>query len=539
MSRSDLDMIFVLQDGARYNVAMANLRQTLYAWRDNEAAKKGIELFRVLPNTAIDDIVRALPKTKEELTAIKGIKDAKFSSYGMAILSMIKEHGGTVVPSADLRHSEQSDTMMHIGEGIPVTPPKEERKYYSVSSYLDVVNRELWRLRAPIKGEVTSFKFQGNAVYFSIRDNDDGAVLSVFMWTSDFTLAGIELAEGLEVVVEGRGEIYKPSGRFNFRAETIELVGEGAYKKAYDALKKNLEAEGLFAQEKKRQLSEHPTRIGLITSRTGAVIHDFLTNLGRFGYHISFVDARVEGASAVKDILSALSMLESKNLDVLVLVRGGGSLESLQAFNNEHVVRAIANFPATTICAIGHDKDVPLAQLAADYAPSTPTATTVLLNASWEQSVHELVVTEVSLLAKYTYALHDARDTLRTKGVQIETFLEQLLSPFREASARFPELLLIVSRNLAKKSETLSSVSMRMFSQYAQGLKNTTHSIAHTKSVFVLNDPMRQLKLGFSLLFKNGKVLRSTVGTSIGERFEARLSDGTLVAEISEKHINS
>ncbi len=507
---------------------MANLRSTLMGWRDNEAAKKGIELFRVLPNSAIDDIVRALPKNKEELTAIKGIKDAKFTQYGMAILSMVKEHGGVVA-------TKSPDATMHIGEGLSATKTKDERVFHSVSGYLDIINRELWRLRASIKGEVTSFKFQGNAVYFSIRDNEDGATLSVFMWMNDFSLAGIELVDGLEVVVEGRSEIYKPSGRFNFRAETIELVGEGAFKKAYDEMRKRLHAEGLFDLAKKRELCEHPMRIGLITSRTGAVIHDFLNNLGRYGFQITFIDARVEGASAVKEILSALTHLESKNLDALVLVRGGGSLESLQAFNNELVVRKIATFPAVTICAIGHDKDVPLAQLAADYAPSTPTATTVLLNTSWERTIHELSETQLRLISQYTYELSGVATRLRSSKDALHVLLEKLFEPFLKASTRFSLLLYLLSRRLTAQNEILSSAHSKILSGYYQQLKNITHLIASTVSVLSINDPMRQLKLGYSIISKNGKVLRDIADIAKGERFEARVVNGTLVGTVEEK----
>ena len=428
---------------------MANLRSLLYAWRDDEAAKKGIDLFRVLPNSSIDEIVRALPTTKEELIAIKGIKDAKFLQYGAAILRMVKESTGASSTLTGEAVLSQPDHMRKIGE---ITPERKVRTLYSVSTYLDIVNRELSRMRATVKGEVTSFKAQGKAVYFSIRDAEDGSTLSVFMWLSDFILAGIELTDGLEVIIEGRSEVYKPSGRLSFRADTIELVGEGAFKQAYEELKKKLLQEGLFDPTKKRTLKDHPVRIGLVTSRQGAVIHDFLNNLGKFGYQITFLDSRVEGAMAVKDILSALKHLETKELDVLVVIRGGGSLESLQAFNNEHVVRAIAGFPAVTLCAIGHDKDVPLAQLVADYAPSTPTATTIILNASWENLTHELELATRTMLSLYEQSLWLTRDTVSGAGQSLEHIFDQLIKPFRVVTIQFNELILGLARRLATPS---------------------------------------------------------------------------------------
>src|SRR3989338_4867018 len=248
-SRSDSSFFFHQMQVECEN--MANLRRELYAWRDNEAAKRGVELFRLLPNAALDEIVRSLPRTKDELIAIKGIKEAKFREYGQAILHMIEEY----------KHLAVLPPSVYQG----VSKAADEKAVFTVSTYLDIVNRELSRLSARVRGEVTSFKFQGNALYMGIKDPEDESVLSVFMWNADFVTAGITLLQGMEVLVEGRSEIYKPSGRFNFRAHTIELVGEGALKKAYEELKKKLDAEGLFAPERKKPLPEYPERIGLIT----------------------------------------------------------------------------------------------------------------------------------------------------------------------------------------------------------------------------------------------------------------------------------
>jgi len=186
----------------------------------------------------------------------------------------------------------------------------------------------------------------------------------------------------MEVIVEGMPNIYVPNGRFNFSVNTIELVGEGALKLAYDKLKKKLTAEGLLAVERKKTIPELPEKIGLITSETGAVIHDFLTNIGKYGFKIKFFNSRVEGQLAIKDLLKAIEYFKNQDIDVLVIIRGGGSFESLQAFNNEVLVRKIAEFEKPVICGIGHDKDIPLSALAADLLVSTPTAVTTVLNRS-------------------------------------------------------------------------------------------------------------------------------------------------------------
>lgn len=511
---------------------MANLRQTLYAWRDHEAAKRNVELFRVLPNSALDEIVKALPRTKDELTAIKGVKDAKYREYGKAILAIVDEHIPTL--TAPKTTTDEEPELTPIGKVLePKKQEKSEETVFSVSTYLDVVNRELYRLHARVRGEVTSFKMQGSALYFSIKDRDDESTLPVFMWLSDYHLAGIEIAEGMEIIAEGRSEIYKPSGRLNFRAHTIELVGEGALKRAYEALKKKLDADGVFALEKKRELAPYPEKLGLITSKQGAVIHDFLNNLGKFGYSIRFMDSRVEGAVAVKDILAAIKYFSTQDIDTLVIVRGGGSLESLQSFNHELVVRAIAEFPCPVVCAIGHDKDIPLAQLAADFAPSTPTATTVLLNRSWEQARNTVRLSSATLLGRQSELFWEIDRTLSSSHEKIARYFGELLALFDVKERELRNNIDILGRALHAQKLSITE-SLRTFSlQYKRTLSAMSESLRKITIELELHDPFRQLTLGYSILRMKEKLLRSVNAVQVGERFEARLSDGTLEAEIT------
>jgi len=512
---------------------MPNLRQVLHAWRDHEAAKKGVELFRVLANSSIDEIIRLMPSTKEELVSVKGIKEAKFAQYGKTILAMVAEHGGKTKESP---LSAPSDAMKKIEEMLPVTRKEQvERTIFTVSSYLDEVNRSLWRLNAPVKGEITSFKSQGNASYFTLKDDDDGSTLSVFMWANDLAMSGIELSDGLEVVVVGRSEIYKPSGRYNFRAESIELVGEGALQLAYTKLRLRLEAEGLFALEKKRSLDGHPIKIGLVTSRSGAVIHDFLSNLGKHGFQITFVDSRVEGTGAIKEILAALDYLQKRDIEVLVVIRGGGSLESMQAFNNELVVRRIAEFPVPTICAIGHDKDVPLAQLASDYAPSTPTATTQILNESWRLSRHELALLSRELSTHFSNNLQTFRDDVRKYRERIIDTYEKIIAPQRLLMSGFSDLLSQIARSLSEKKDELQYIHRTLVEQFRQNLRSMEQVQHLTEKLLKQHDPIRQLKMGYSILMSSGRTVRSVKDLQIGANFEARMADGILVAEIKEK----
>lgn len=503
---------------------MASLRQTLYAWRDNEAGKRGVELFRVLPNSALDEIVRSLPRTKEELTAIKGIKDAKYREFGKMILAMVDEN---VVASHQLLVTSlprSSASLTTRGRQSPET----EETVLTVSTYLDIINRELYRVHARVKGEVTSIKLQGSALYLGLKDGEDESSLSVFMWARDYTLSGLELTEGMEVIVGGRSEVYKPSGRLSFRAETIELVGEGALKKVYDALKKKLDTEGLFATEKKRPLPEYPEHIGLITSKQGAVIHDFLNNLGKFGFKVRFMDSRVEGAVAVKELLSAINYFATQRIDTLVIIRGGGSLESLQAFNNERVVRAIAEFPKPVICAIGHDKDLPLAQLAADNAPSTPTACTTLLNQSWEEGAHSVRYFTNDIINLYHEQLWIKKDQLQALNEKIQIAFVKITTIFSELTQEFFDIFVRAQKALTKSTEALRGLKEQIFVRFTHGLEGVEAKLGEVSRMLIRENPLRQLCLGYSILSRGGKVIRGVSGLKVGDHFEARLADGTL-----------
>jgi exodeoxyribonuclease VII large subunit len=262
-----------------------------------------------------------------------------------------------------------------------------------------------------------------------------------------------------------------------------------------------LEGEGVFAAERKRPLPEYPQRIGVITSMKGAVIHDFENNLGKFGFKVNVIDARVEGAQAAPSLLAALramrEMVEDKGsrgagIEVLVIIRGGGSLESLQAFNNEALVREVMNFPVPVIAGIGHDQDVPLMALAADYMTSTPTAAAHLLSRSWEEAYAK--VREFSGLLN-----------------------------------RFPLELQRVQNGLTNTWDGLVNIFERSLEHARQTVALGAQAVKH-------NDPAHQLGLGYSIARRNGKVIRGTTGLSPGEEITLTVSDGEIGSII--KNIN-
>ena len=223
-----------------------------------------------------------------------------------------------------------------------------------------------------VEGEVSSFKVnQGKWVFFDLKDQD--ATLGCFM---PLSMLKVELEDGMKIRVTGSPRLTK-WGKFSFTARHIELAGEGALLRAYELLKSKLESEGLFSAQRKRALPEIPRKIGLIASAQSAAYSDFMKILNARwqGVTVVLADIQVQGAASPSQVAAAFDYFNeaAQPPEVIVLIRGGGSLEDLQAFNTETVARAVAGSRTPTIVGVGHEVDVSLADLAADQRAATPT----------------------------------------------------------------------------------------------------------------------------------------------------------------------
>lgn len=517
-----------------------NLLQKLKDWRRRTANSEGIEPFRVFANKVLDNIAEVKPANKEELMTIKGIRYKKFARYGRDILVLInpRAHFGSELNGSSFFKSKLSVGVNNGDEGpgsfIDTVPDTKSDKPFSVSQYLDFLNKQLSKCRARIQGEISSLDIRDNYLFFSLKDKDDRGILSCFMWKSDYRLSGIEFEVGAEVILEGCPEAYKPTGRLSFKASSAELVGEGALKKAYDQLKKKLEAEGLFLESRKRQIPNFPQKIGLITSETGAVIHDFLTNLGRYGFQIKFMNSRVEGQGAIRDLISAIEYFGGKEIDVLVIIRGGGSLESLRAFNNETLVRKIADFSKPVICGIGHEKDAPLASLAADKMVSTPTAVTLVLNESWQEAIHLVELNREKIFNSFrgfVFGFNKAEESLKRLFVAVQFRISEINRNLAEC----PRILNARARSLIKDSSgMLASMLNPIFAKMEHALIQTNRSIVSAEKLVVTYNPERQLRLGYSIVRSGGTIVRKISQIKIGQLVNARVEDGAFESEVKK-----
>jgi len=407
---------------------------------------------------------------------------------------------------------------------------QKAEKIFSVSDYIKIINQGLKDFRAKIIGEVSEISFGPTGhVYFSLKDE---SVINCIIWKSRYQLYGIELKEGLKIIASGYPEIYAPTGRISFLAEVIEYAGEGELKKEYEKLKKKLTEEGLFVKERKRPIPAYPQKIGVITSLKGAVIADFSNNLGRFGFKVKIIDSRVEGQAAVADLLLSIRIFKKQDIEVLVVMRGGGSLESMMAFNNELLVREVVNFPVPVIAAIGHHKDVTLMALAADLAVSTPSIAATTLTESWKQATLFLERHERNIISNYEEVLDNTHDLINQAVETIREYSDSIFNRYKEIEnglrislRNFQNALLNVKMNL-RDSITKS------FSGFKSLLSKVNQQLEHAEKIVNLNNPERQLMLGYSIASCEGKIIKQVKDTKIGKNIDLRVVDGIIISEV-------
>ncbi len=406
---------------------------------------------------------------------------------------------------------------------------------FSVSEFLDYVNTFLNSRKVSVQGEVTGANIHQTGFYFSMKDKDDGSVMDCYINPFMYRGLGFSIEDGMEVKVSGIPSVYKAKGRFSFRVESVELAGEGSLKKAYELLKKKLEEEGLF--KRKRPLPEFISSIGIITSKTGAVIDDFRKNLSPLGMKLHLYDSRVEGFKAVPSIIKGITWFNTHMpaLDVIVIMRGGGSLEDLQAFNNEFVARAVFSSSIPTLCAIGHDRDVPIASLVGDIMTSTPSIAAVTVNASWNRLTKRIPILEVSFLNAFSSLLQSTYEHIaRSHNIIVGAF-KRIFSSLEYAEARvkrgFRHIEIIleqINQVVLKRSHFLSETFERFLNE--MGFK-----IKKAESFISAMNPERNLHLGYSIVRNNnGKIIRSVNDITPGETLKTKTGSGEFTSTVRD-----
>ncbi|MFN4857047.1 MAG: exodeoxyribonuclease VII large subunit [Pseudanabaena sp.] len=331
-----------------------------------------------------------------------------------------------------------------------------------------------------VKGEISGFMTAASGHrYFILKD--DSAQIDCVMWSS--RSLSFRPKNGLQVVVQGRLTVYAPRGKYQIDCERMSAAGEGDLYLAFAALKEELAARGYFDPEHKRDIPSLPLKIGVVTSPTGAVIQDILSTLNRRSPHcqIYFCPATVQGEDAPNEIAKAIATLQATDADVLIVGRGGGSIEDLWAFNTLSVAEAIYHSPIPIISAVGHETDFTIADFVADLRAATPTAAAEIVSqCDRDTLMQQIDFWESRITRSVQQEMHNYHQRLNslTNSYALQNFRDRLHDRSQQLDAAEQSMQKSLSRHLRQSTTKLDSIT------------------AHLRSLY----PLSPLQRGFALL---------------------------------------
>jgi exodeoxyribonuclease VII large subunit len=450
-------------------------------------------------------------------------------------------------------------------------PAEAVRKVLTVSEVTGAIRRTLEKEIGTVcvMGEITNLRIQASGhVYFTIKDAN--AQISCVLFRNEARAVNREfLEDGQKVVLDGEITVYEARGQYQLRVLAVQLQGVGALQAAFEKLKQKLQAEGLFDAGHKRPLPKYPKRIGIVTSPDGAAIQDVLHAIERRNPALQVVLAgcRVQGAGAGQEIAAAIHALNQwsaldveRKLDLILVTRGGGSLEDLWAFNEEMVARAIYSSPLPVVSGVGHEIDFTISDFVADFRAATPTAAAEIIT--------EGVFAAMPYLSEMQARLRELIvDALRTKKDELENAVQrlqrkhprrrlreqgQLLDELQGAIARCVRHQLLQKQRafqaaearlnrvhpetiLAKWREALTRLTGQLRAQSSAQLEQKKHRVNNAGTRLALLSPENTLRRGYSITMDaSGKVIRSAEKVKAGEKLRTRLAHGEISSRVEK-----
>jgi exodeoxyribonuclease VII large subunit len=418
-----------------------------------------------------------------------------------------------------------------------------EARTYSVSDLLRDVNLQLYRFNdVSVEGEVTNFvRSAAGHLYFTLKDAR--AQIRVVLFATNARFLRFRIENGLQLIVRGRLTIYEQKGEFQLNAVSAEPAGLGALQLAFEQLKKRLAEEGLFDPARKKPIPMLPQRIAVVTSPTGAAIRDILNVLGRRfeGLALQIYPVRVQGATAGREIAAAVRHLSRWKLhDVVLICRGGGSLEDLWAFNEEVVARAVADCEIPTISGVGHETDFTICDFVADLRAPTPSAAAEIVIRTRSEICTQVdhMVRRVrhvieSRVRNYRHELRHLSSSdrlgivVRRVAVMRDRLERRRVGLYRQLDARAKSL----RRRLAACDDPLA--------RYPARIDRERHRLRATMATLQAVSPLSVLSRGYAIAFsrtrRGRKPILDSTQIQVGEHIEVQLKKGRLEATVDSR----
>lgn len=430
----------------------------------------------------------------------------------------------------------------------------------SLTKYLKLkFDRDPYLERVYLTGQVSNFRRRPNHQYFSLKDEQ--AVIQATMWAGTFKKLDFELEEGMKINVVGRVQIYEPSGSYSIIIEKAEPDGIGALAIQFEQLKKKLTEAGYFDERHKQPLPQFVKKIGVVTSPSGAVIRDIITTVSRRfpGVEILLFPTKVQGEGASQEVAANIALAnEREDLDLLIVGRGGGSIEDLWAFNEEVVVQAIFESRLPVISSVGHETDTTLADFVADRRAATPTAAAELATPvtktdiiSWiserqnrayqaglrviKRDQERLGKLAKSVIFRQPERLYDGYaqkcDHLTSR---LKSTVEQQVQQASQAQQLLNQRLLAVDleRNIRRYKERIEALKRLLTSQVTSQYESQLARFEKAQDALLSLDTSRIIARGYAMVQKGDKVISSVTEVAKGEQLSVQLKDGQLEVEV-------
>lgn len=390
---------------------------------------------------------------------------------------------------------------------------------YSVSqvnSYIKNMFAQDFALsRISVRGEVSNCKYHTSGhIYFTLKDRT--GTLSAVMFASQRKGLSFQLGEGQQVVVTGTVDVYERDGKYQLYARQIEQDGRGDLFARFEKLRSDLEEMGMFAPEYKQPIPAYASRVGIVTASTGAAIRDIMNIAARRNPYVQLIlyPALVQGDGAAPSIVAGIRELDAMGLDVLIVGRGGGSIEDLWAFNEETVARAIFDCQTPVISAVGHETDVTIADYVADLRAPTPSAAAELAVFDYRQ---------------FDAQLRAYQDVLcRSFGRQMERRRYQLEQYLLRLKLHDP------ARQVNEKRQRLADMEEQMRRQMERKILDARHRLALAGGHLHGLSPLEKISRGFGFLTDgDGRRIESADSVQAGDPITVRVSDGTIRAQVT------
>lgn len=388
-----------------------------------------------------------------------------------------------------------------------------------------------------VEGEIAAFtRATSGHTYFTLKDPEGNASLRCAMFRRAVSMLAFAPRDGMHVVVRGRLSVYDARGELQLVVEAMKPAGEGALYERFLRLKAMLEAQGLFDAARKRALPRSVARVGVVTSLAAAALHDVLTALARRAPHVEVIvyPAAVQGAEAPAALIDALRVAGVRaEVDVLLLVRGGGSLEDLWPFNDERVVRAVVASPIPVVAGVGHESDSTLVDLAADLRAATPTAAAELavpMRQALLDALRALSARALRLVARRLEQQTVRLDRAAMLAAKPARVLESHHRRLANLESRLPAAL---QRALGARQLRLHQLRSRVELAGSRRLGSARQVLAQQQSRLDALDPRRVLQRGFAWVTDaRGTPITSVAGLAVGDAVQAVMRDGEFGARI-------